>query len=104
MHLGCFFTSIPGAKDWLDSCLEEDEDVLMDLIFFNGSFYFLTKGYNIRVVDAAYAYSTVQSVDFDHYSIDDPMIGTLFYEVKMSPGIQIESNLNVTRSLFGGVS
>ncbi|KAI9185599.1 hypothetical protein LWI28_008667 [Acer negundo] len=92
---GDFFTCIPGAKDWLDSCLEEDDEVLLDLISFNGSFYFLTKGYNIRMVDAAYAYSSVQSIDFDHYSIDDPMIDTRFYEVKISPDTQIESDLNV---------
>ncbi|KAI9185600.1 hypothetical protein LWI28_008674 [Acer negundo] len=47
-----------------------------------------------RVVDAVYAYSTVQSVDFDHYSIDHPMmIDTRFHEVKMSPDIQIQSDL-----------
>ncbi|KAK1580975.1 hypothetical protein Q3G72_001816 [Acer saccharum] len=53
------------------------------------------KGYNLRVVDAAYAYSTVQSIDFDHYSIDHPMIDTRFYKVKMSPDIPIHSDLNV---------
>ncbi|KAK0601681.1 hypothetical protein LWI29_026410 [Acer saccharum] len=85
-----FFVWIPEAKDWLESCLEEEtDDVLIDLISFNGCFYFLTREYNIRVVDAAYAYSTVQSNGYAD------QINTQFYQVKMSPDIPIESSENV---------
>ncbi|KAK3220453.1 hypothetical protein Dsin_014423 [Dipteronia sinensis] len=52
---------IPKAKDWCRCCLEEGtHDVLIDLICFKGCFYLLTKEYNIRVLDAVYAYSTIQ--------------------------------------------
>ncbi|KAI9186714.1 hypothetical protein LWI28_020113 [Acer negundo] len=85
-----FFPWIPEAKDWLESCLEEEtDDFLMDLISFNGCFYFLTREYNIRVVVAAYAYSTVQSNGYAD------QIDTQFYQVKMSPDIPLESSENV---------
>ncbi|KAK2639636.1 hypothetical protein Ddye_027431 [Dipteronia dyeriana] len=97
-----FFAWIPGAKDWLDSRLEKYDDVLSDLISFNGSFYFLTWGYNSRVADAAYAYATVQnSIGFDDH------VDTQFYEVKMSPDSRYTNRKRygrTTRSIFGGVS
>ncbi|KAK4859144.1 hypothetical protein QYF36_000142 [Acer negundo] len=52
---------IPEAKYWCGCGLEErTDDVHIDLICFKGCFYLLTKEYNIRVLDAAYAYFAIQ--------------------------------------------
>ncbi|KAK3198018.1 hypothetical protein Dsin_021433 [Dipteronia sinensis] len=59
-------------------------DYLSDLICFKGCFCLLTKEYNIRVLDAAYAYSTIQTQGYKKE------IDTQFYEIEMSSDISRE--------------
>ncbi|KAK1577754.1 hypothetical protein Q3G72_024524 [Acer saccharum] len=57
---------------------ERTDDVLIDLICFKGCFYLLTMEYNIRVLDAAYAYTAIQRQGYKE------QIDTRFYEIEMS--------------------
>ncbi|KAK1584200.1 hypothetical protein Q3G72_030739 [Acer saccharum] len=77
---------IPEAKDWCRWGFDVDVpgDYLTDLICFKGCFYLLTKEYNIRVLDAAYAYSTIQTQGYKKN------IDAQFYEIKMSPDVPRE--------------
>ncbi|KAK3198078.1 hypothetical protein Dsin_021493 [Dipteronia sinensis] len=77
---------IPESKDWCRCGFDVDvpDDYVTDLICFKGCFYLLTKEYNIRVLDTAYAYSTIQT---QSYKED---IDIQFYEIEMSPDVPRE--------------
>ncbi|KAK2635428.1 hypothetical protein Ddye_030220 [Dipteronia dyeriana] len=77
---------IPEAKYWCKCGLEEvTDDDLIDSICFKDSFYLLTKEYNIRVLDAAYAYSTIQTQGYKK------QIDTRFHKIEMSYDIPREN-------------
>ncbi|KAI9182431.1 hypothetical protein LWI28_025314 [Acer negundo] len=58
---------IPEAKDWFQCGSDEyvSDEYIDNLICFKGCFYLLTNEYNIRVLDAAYVYSTLQTQGYE---------------------------------------
>ncbi|KAK0595735.1 hypothetical protein LWI29_009514 [Acer saccharum] len=73
---------------------ERTDDVLIDLICFKGCFYLLTMEYNIRVLDAAYAYTAIQRQGYKE------QIDTRFYEIEMSSDIPRESIRDLDVQIF----
>ncbi|KAK3198017.1 hypothetical protein Dsin_021432 [Dipteronia sinensis] len=87
-YTGLYFNVwIQEAKDWCKCDLDVLDDYLIDLICFNGFFYLLTEEYNIRVLNAAYAYSTIQTQGYK------TEIDTQFFEIEISLDIPRESEI-----------
>ncbi|KAK0601959.1 hypothetical protein LWI29_029080 [Acer saccharum] len=80
---------IPETKYWCQCGPEEVTDDLIDLICFKGSFYILTNEYNIRVLDAAYAYLTIQTQGYKK------QIDTRFHKIEMSYDIPPRENTHM---------
>ncbi|KAI9186068.1 hypothetical protein LWI28_013441 [Acer negundo] len=85
---------IPEAKHWCQCGPEEVTDDLIDLICFKGSFYLLTNEYNIRVLDATHAYSTIQTQGYKK------QIDTRFHKIEMSSDIPRENTPCIDIQIF----
>ncbi|KAK0588603.1 hypothetical protein LWI29_003129 [Acer saccharum] len=68
---------VPGERHWCTCYFEEEDDNLTDAILFDGCFYFLTRDFNIRVIDVACSFSIIEREGHD--TRDD----TRFYDVEM---------------------